>query len=70
MPGPGRCARSDGVHAQLLAEFGGEREVGIGRGCWGWHAHLLEVQRGWSERASSTRLVPVNTVAASGFGSA
>ena len=24
MPGPGRCARSDGVHAQLLAEFGGE----------------------------------------------
>jgi hypothetical protein len=32
MPGPGRCARSDGVHAQLLAEFGGERKVGIGRG--------------------------------------
>ena len=44
MPGPGRGARPDGVHPQLLAEFGGGREVDVGG--WRGHGHLLKVRRG------------------------
>ena len=44
VPGPGRGARPDGVHPQLLAEFGGGREVDVGG--WRGHGHLLIVRHG------------------------
>src|SRR5580692_10548738 len=40
MPGPGRGARTDGVHAQLLAELGRERQVDVGGEGWGGHEYL------------------------------
>jgi len=43
MPGTGRRARPDGVHPQLLAKLGGEREVDVGG--WGGHGHLLKAHR-------------------------
>src|SRR5882672_8277168 len=62
MPGPGRGARPDGVHAQLLAEFGRGREVDVGG--WRGHGHLLKVRRGTrvSGTAAPTRASPFHTV--------
>src|SRR6266487_255709 len=62
MPGPGRGARPDGVHTQLLAEFGRCREVDVGG--WRGHGHLLKVRRGTRVCGTTvpTRASPLHTV--------
>ena len=53
VPGSGRSARADGVHPQLLAEFGGKGKIGVGDG--GRHEHLL----GFSADGRETGPLPV-----------
>ena len=68
MTGPGWVLDPDRVHTQLLAEFGGGREVDVGG--WRGHGHLLKVRRGTrvSGTAVPTRASPLHTRNPAPFG--